>query len=129
MNYWGACMPTNARNIWGILTERIWYYPYIHLMTDEVQENIRSSSSGALWDARERYFGYYTWQQQVGIDALGTSIRKESSDWNRIYKHINIANMILASIDEQSTPKEEDELEVMRIREAYFYVVLIILSW
>ena len=48
-------------------------------------------------------------------------IRKESSDWNRIYKHINIANMILASIDEQSTPKEEDELEVMRIKgEAYF---------
>ena len=98
-----------------------WYYPYIHLMTDEVQENIRSSGSGASWDARERYFGYYTWQQQVGIDALGTSIRKESSDWNRIYKHINIANMILASIDEQSTPKEEDELEVMRIKgEAYF---------
>ena len=57
----------------------------------------------------------------MGIDALGTSIRKESSDWNRIYKHINIANMILASIDEQSTPKEEDELEVMRIKgEAYF---------
>ena len=97
-----------------------WYYPYIHLMTDEVQENIRSGS-GASWDARERYFGYYTWQQQVGIDALGTSIRKESSDWNRIYKHINIANMILASIDEQSASKEQDKLEVMRIKgEAYF---------
>ena len=115
-------MPTNAPEHMGYTygTDG-WYYPYIHLMTDEVQENIRSSSSGALWDARERYFGYYTWQQQVGIDALGTSIRKESSDWNRIYKHINIANMILASIDEQSTPKEEDELEVMRIKgEAYF---------
>ena len=115
-------MPTNAPEHMGYTygTDG-WYYPYIYLMTDEVQENIRSSSSGALWDARERYFGYYTWQQQVGIDALGTSIRKESSDWNRIYKHINIANMILASIDEQSTPKEEDELEVMRIKgEAYF---------
>ena len=115
-------MPTNAPEHMGYTygTDG-WYYPYIHLMTDEVQENIKSSSSGALWDARERYFGYYTWQQQVGIDALGTSIRKESSDWNRIYKHINIANMILASIDEQSTPKEEDELEVMRIKgEAYF---------
>lgn len=98
-----------------------WYYPYIHLMTDEVQENIVSSSRGASWDARERYFGYYTWQQQVGIDVLGTSIRKESTDWNRIYKHINIANMVLASIDEQSAPKEDDKLEVIRIKgEAYF---------
>ena len=115
-------MPTNAPEHMGYTygTDG-WYYPYIHLMTDEVQENIRSSGNGASWDARERYFGYYTWQQQVGIDALGTSIRKESSDWNKIYKHINIANMILASIDEQSTPKEEDELEVMRIKgEAYF---------
>lgn len=99
-----------------------WYYPYIHLMADEVQENITSGENRvASWDARERFFGYYTWQQRVGVDPLGTSFRDESLDWRRIYKHINVANMIIAEIDKQETDTEEERLEVIRIKgEAYF---------
>ncbi len=98
-----------------------WYYPYIHLMADEVDENTKTSDRSTVWDARQRYFGYYTWQQQVGIDQLGTTIRNESGDWDRIYKHINVANMVLADIDNQSAETEEDRLAVSRIKgEAYF---------
>lgn len=100
-----------------------YYYPYIHLLADEVNENITDADDISIrnGDARDRFFGYYTWQQRVGIDPLGTSFRDESFDWRRIYKHINVANMILAEIDKQAAETAEERLEVIRIKgEAYF---------
>lgn len=102
--------------------EAPWYYPYIHLMGDEVDENItNTTTNSALWDVRQKYFGYYTWQQQVGVDYSQTSIRQEDKDWNMLYLHINIANMIIANIDSQDGKDSRDELEKQRIKgEAFF---------
>lgn len=102
--------------------EKPWYYPYVHLMGDELDENIHSYSGlTAAEDAREKFFGYYTWQQQVGTNPTGTEIRKEDTDWNRIYKHINIVNMVLADIDKQNADNDHDNLEKQRIKgESYF---------
>lgn len=103
--------------------EKPWYYPYIHLMGDEVEEIITNTTNkGALWDVRQKYFGYYTWQQQVGIDYTQTSIRKEDEDWNDIYMHINIVNMIIANIDDQDGSDSEDELEKRRIKGESFFL-------
>lgn len=102
--------------------ETKWYYPYIHFMGDELEQNINSyTGNGSSFDAGEKYFGYYTWQQQVGIDPTGTEISTEDGDWTAIYKHINIANMVIAQIDGQSGSSEEDEQAKRRIKgEAYF---------
>ena len=86
--------PTHIAEIEGISVDQaIWYYPYIHLMGDEVDYNIGGSGENSVISNNEPgdyFFGYYTWQQQVGISSDGTEIRKEDKDWNRIYKHINI---------------------------------------
>lgn len=104
------------------LLDAPWYYPYIHLMADEVAENIRQDASfAAIADARELYFGYYTWQPQVGINVTGNALGEEDADWNNIYRHINIANMVIAAIDDQRADNEDDEREIRRIRgEAHF---------
>ena len=129
----GACyMPVVSPSHFGIALGDLglttdadddYYYPYIHLLADEVGENITDGGDVSIrnGDARDRFFGYYTWQQRVGIDPLGTSFRDESFDWRRIYKHINVANMIIAEVDKQTAETEEDQLEVARIKgEAYF---------
>ena len=117
--------PTHIAEIEGISVDQaIWYYPYIHLMGDEVDYNIGGSGENSVISNNEPgdyFFGYYTWQQQVGISSDGTEIRKEDKDWNRIYKHINICNMVIADIDNQEARTTNDQLERQRIKgEAYF---------
>ncbi|WP_289158816.1 RagB/SusD family nutrient uptake outer membrane protein [uncultured Muribaculum sp.] len=103
-------------------TDETWAFPYVHLMGDEVQENITTpTTSSQLWSVPEKYYGYYTWQQQVGIDPDGVEIRKEDFDWQNLYYRINIASMVIADIDKQSADKPNDALEKNRIKgEAFF---------
>jgi len=117
--------PTHIAEIEGLYTNQaVWYYPYVQLMADEVDYNTTFSGEGGTMsnnDPGDYFFGYYTWQQQVGISADGTEIRQEDKDWNRIYKHINICNMVLADIDNQDGKNAQGEMEKHRIKgEAYF---------
>ena len=96
------------------------YYPYIHFMADETQENVGTGRPTAI-SSRNAIFGYYTWQRRVGINVEGTSRAPENADWDKIYKHINIANMVINTIDDQKTKTSADRAEVQRIKgEAYF---------
>ena len=120
-----AYMPTGTPQSIGQDDEYIekpYFYPYIHLMGDEVEQNtVDATGSSALWPVAEKYFGWYTFQQQVGIDATGTELRKEDTDWKHIYECLSVANMVIASIDAQNSRNEKDELEKQRIKgEAYF---------
>lgn len=115
--YMPICISNYHIGISYDLLEAPWYYPYIHLMGDEVSENIRQdASSAAIADARELYFGYYTWQPEVGINVTGNALGEENKDWNNIYRHINVVNMILAAIDDQTAENADDELEIRRVR-------------
>lgn len=98
------------------------YYPYVHLMSDELDENITSvEGRTSSYDAPAKYFGWYTWQQQVGMDETGTTQREEDKDWNQIYKNIGVCNMVISEIDGQKTTTDDDEVQKRRVRgEAYF---------
>lgn len=99
-----------------------YYYPYIHLMADEVDYNIYTTSEANSVNgyAADEFFGYYTWQQLVGLSVDGTTLTATDGDWNRIYKHINICNMVLADIDDMEA-KASEQIEKQRIKgEAYF---------
>lgn len=118
-------MPTGTPDHIGQSDDYIdepWYYPYVHLMGDELDVNITSGEGRtSSYDAPAKYFGWYTWQQQVGIDETGTTIRDEDDDWNRIYKHINICNMVIADVDNYEAGNEQGELDKQRIKgESYF---------
>lgn len=95
------------------------YLQALHLMTDEL-EIFRKT-----WEVdqyvQEDYFGYITWQRQVGSTYKGTTINAEDRDWNELYKRINVVNQIISSIDEQAAEDEEEELEKVRIKgESHF---------
>lgn len=98
------------------------YYPYIHMMADETRENSIEDWLSLDYNLySQKYFGYITWQYRVGyaVDKLSTTA--EDTDWDKMYKHINLANMILYEIDRQEAETEADYQAISRIRgEAYF---------
>lgn len=102
--------------------DKPYYYPYVHLMSDELEQNIENvTNSTGLYDVADRFFGYYTFQQQVGINPTQTEINEDASDWNNIYKNINVANMVITKVSDVELTAEDNELKRNRIMgEAYF---------
>lgn len=98
------------------------YYSYIHVMGDDAQENHDfTDGSNDFASNIESMYGYYTWQKSVGINPEGTASEPEDGDWRRIYEHINIANMIIVSIEEQKATTDRERLEIARVKgEAHF---------
>lgn len=96
------------------------YLMSVHLMCDET-EIFRKVNNADVLNIRDKFFGWITWQRQVGIDFKETKIDREDTDWNELYKRINIVNQVIAQIDQQSADGEKEQLEKLRIKgEAYF---------
>lgn len=97
------------------------YTHYIHLISDEMRENIEEAFSVESYTPREKYFGYYTWQKRVDLGFDNLEQLNEDSDWNRFYEHINVANMIIKEVEELSSDNAAEQREIDRVRgEAYF---------
>ncbi|MDE7373984.1 MAG: RagB/SusD family nutrient uptake outer membrane protein [Odoribacter sp.] len=102
-------------------TKNLVYYPYIHFMADETEVKTTGAYSYGNADVPRILFGYYTWQKKVERDHEATVQWVENQDWNNLYFHINICNLILSQIDEQPVETEMDRQNVSRIKgEAYF---------
>ncbi|MDE7074337.1 MAG: RagB/SusD family nutrient uptake outer membrane protein, partial [Odoribacter sp.] len=91
----------------------------LHLMPDEVDVYRLCKPSLEL---QEDFFGYITWQEQVGRTFKGSAtLNDEDKDWNELYKRINIANQIIGEIDKQEAADDRERLEILRVKgEAYF---------
>ena len=72
---------------------------FVHFMSDELRQN-DASNYGDTQGAMESMFGYFTWQRDVGINPLGTSIGAEGTDWTKIYGYINVVNMVIDELKE-----------------------------
>ncbi len=90
---------------------------FIHFMSDELQQNERTNWGSTFGD----FFGYYTWQRQVGIDAQGVGVSSENVCWNLAYQYINVANMIIDELPEVDATNETEAKDKIRVEgETYF---------
>lgn len=104
-----------------VFGDEIGYFPYLQLMADETKENVTIVYSMDYNQLVKKYFGYVTWQYRAGYSPDKLTTSPEDTYWNKVYKHINLANMILNEIEKQDAPTEEDRQAVARIRgEAHF---------
>lgn len=100
---------------------------WIHLLDDDVN-GVIADHTGTHPDIyvderllRNTYYGYFCWQWEVGRNYQKTSLASDASLWNTLYSRINIANIILAEIQDMDKENEEDELDAWRVQgEAYF---------
>ena len=96
------------------------YFQTAHYMSDELTA-FSWDDRGDINGVQDEMFGWHTWQQDVGLNAEGSSRNAEDEDWNKAYHCINICNMVIDAIDEQHAANEEQKLEKSRIKgEAHF---------
>ncbi len=91
-----------------------------HHMSDELAFNARSNI-GDYVGIQPQMFGWFAWQQHVGVPYEGNSRTSESKDYKQAYTCINICNMVLVSADELPVNNQKEELQQRRIKgEAHF---------
>lgn len=75
-------------------------------------------------------FGYFAWQENVGINAQGTNIADDATTWNDLYSRINKINVILDEIVDMPHETDEDDAAYYRVQgeahflRAQFYLIL-----
>ena len=103
-------------------TKDLVYYPYIHFMADETEVKTTGaySYSNANVSSKILFWLLYL-AKEVERDHESTVQWVENQDWNNLYLHINICNLILSQIDEQPVETGMDRQNVNRIKgEAHF---------
>lgn len=106
---------------------------WLHILDDDVNGVVVSEAMPRTFNSAmtEAYFGYTTWQMEVGRNFLGNNLAADNSLWDDFYKRINITNIILDEIDDLSIETEKEQLDGLRIRgeahflRAQFYFVLV----
>ncbi len=106
----------------GVNDVRGTYLPYVHFMADELDQVTDAAyQSYYLPNSAISMFGYYCWQKQVGLGFTGSDEYDDALDWNRLYKSIVAANVILEELGNLSTKDKETEIQARRIKgEALF---------
>lgn len=93
---------------------------FVHFMSDELVQN-DSTNYGDTGGGMTSMFGYFTWQRDVGINPQGTSIGVEDTEWTKIYKYINVANMVIEELNEVDATTDDEAVAKTRIEgEAHF---------
>lgn len=101
----------NSEN-WGAGNSESFYYPWIHVIADELAQNVTSSS---WFPAGTSTFGYHTWQLKIYEGPDGNTVWDEGVDYRHLYNHINACNMILDELDAFTGENEVDKQNISRI--------------
>ena len=76
------------------------------------------------------YFGYTTWQMEVGRSYDGKQLNVDDILWTSFYRRINVCNIILSTIDNLEITTDDDVAASLRVRgeayamRAYYYFYL-----
>lgn len=104
---YSAWLPTNV------------FFQSTHHMSDELAFNPQTNTGDR--GLQEQMFGWWAWQQSVGLPYKGNTRTAENKDWEQVYTCINICNMVLATIEDYPANNRQEELQKKRIKgEAHF---------
>lgn len=105
---------------------------WLHILDDDINTVIKSSASSKQASNMDRnYYGYTTWQLEVGRNYKKDNLKADDDLWNTLYSRINICNIILSELGDIGTPTEQEEKDGWRIRgealflRAQFYLMLV----
>lgn len=104
---------------------------WLHLLDDDVNTVIEKTAARGRVEMEGVYFGYTTWQMEVGRSYSGGRINSDNGVWNELYQRINAVNIVLSEIDGLDQTQEKDRLAALRIKgechflRAQFYLTLV----
>lgn len=104
-------------------TSEDWYYPWIHVMDDDVQAAISGQEYTPL--SYSLLESFYIWQANPFNNQADYY---DDPVWKTLYRHIAVTNVILNKVDEFTHNTEEDRNSVKGqcyfLRAAYYYLLV-----
>ncbi len=103
---------------------------FLHILDDDVN-TVMSYYARWYQQMKPAYYGYFTWQLEVGRNYTGTSLRGDNALWEGMYQRINAMNILLHELENISQSSGQDKLEALRLEgecrflRAQFYLVLV----
>lgn len=103
---------------------------WLHILDDDINTVTEAIAVRSV-DMDEHYYGYTTWQLEVGRNYSGLNVREDNGTWDELYKRINAINIILSEIDDMKQDSEKDKQLALHIKgeshflRAQFYLTLV----
>ena len=103
----------------------------IHLLDDDINTVIAYNATKGLQEMDPVYYGYTTWQMEVGRNYIGNSLAADNWNWDALYQRINSMNIILNELDNVSQNTDEEKMDAIRVEgecyflRAQFYLMLV----
>lgn len=101
------------------------YYPFLFVIDDDITEYVTGNYNE--WDPCVSFRAFYTWQQEPFLFPRTNDIL-EDENWEKLYKHISFANLVIAQVKEFKDDPEEMRRritgEAQFLRAAYYYLLV-----
>lgn len=94
---------------------------WLHLLDDDINTVVEQIAIYGMSEMEPYYYGYTTWQLEVGRSYNKKDLRGDSREWEELYGRINTANIILDEVDNMPQPTDKERLHAIRVKgESYF---------
>ena len=106
---------------------------WLHILDDDVNTVIMhtANTSNQYVYLNTTYYGYYTWQYEVGRDYDQKNLSGDNALWDELYSRINTTNIILNELKNVSQASPQEKLDALTLQgeclflRAQFYLVLV----
>ncbi len=104
---------------------------WLHILDDDINMVMTYNAVKGFQDVNSTYYGYYTWQYEVGRNYDGTSLAGDNALWDGLYNRINAMNIILNELGNVSQDSKQEQLDALTVQgeclflRAQFYLVLV----
>ena len=108
-------------------TEKDFYYPYLHVMDDDVEEYIAGMADVInIVNPVSMLRNFYIWSKRPFSKVNGLVFR--DYDWKRLYQHIGYLNVIIAYVKEFAEDPEDIRHrvsgEALFLRASYYFTLV-----
>lgn len=104
----------------------------LNILDDDINTVIASVAQKGFQAMHPYYYGYTTWQMEVGRDYDGKSLTADNANWDFLYQRINTMNILLHEMEENITLNtEQDQKDAIRLKgeclflRGQFYLMLV----
>ena len=103
----------------------------LNILDDDINTVIAYVANKGLQEMDQVYYGYTTWQMEVGRNYTGNNLSGDNANWDALYQRINSMNIILHELGNVSQSTEQDKMDAIRVQgecyflRAQFYLLLV----
>ena len=103
----------------------------LNILDDDVNTVIAYNAMKGSPEMDGTYYGYTSWQMEVGRNHSGNNLAADNANWDGLYQRINSMNIVLHELGNVSQNTEQDKLDALRVEaechflRAQFYFLLV----